>query len=272
MRLAVGQAQSSHDLDINVAAVVDLVEQTASAGGRLLLLSELFLNGYDLDEINKHPQAIAVTDPRLGPIRRSCRAEGVSAIVGAATAVALPESDEPYLHNSALWFGSDGSVRNVYDKIHLWAGERASFAPGERGVLLKFGGLTIGIGICYDAGFPEFCRAYAQAGADLILFASAFAMGNERTRYHIYNPARALESGAFVAVSNALGQLGGSVFFGESVIYDPYGVPVADAGDRPGVALIDVDRDVVNEAKASLQYLQDLKTDYDPIETEEELP
>lgn len=261
MRLAVGQAPASSAIDKNVTAAVHLIGEASTAGARLLLLSELFLTGYDLDRLSSDPEGIDPSDPRLDPLRSACEAGNVSALIGAAT-----PGPDGVLDNSLLWFGSDGSAVIIYRKVHLWEGERAIFTPGARGVLVPFEGLTIGLGICYDAAFPEFSRAYAAAGVDLILYASAFAYGTERSRYHIYHPARALESGSFLAVSNAFGPLGAGEFFGESAIYDPYGIRLADAGSTPGIVTADIVASTTTRARESLTYLTDRLTDYTPSE------
>lgn len=271
MRLAVGQALSTTNINANVASAVTLVNGAAASGARLVLLSELFLNGYDLDKFLTAPEPLAVDDLRLDDIRNACSANGVSALIGAATVADGEPGEMGVLDNSLLWFGTDGTTKIVYRKSHIWEGERVSFVRGDGGVIVGFDGVTLGLGICYDAGFPEFTRAYAKAGVDVILFSSAFALGDERSRYHIYHAARALESGAFVAVSNALGKLGESEFFGESAIYDPTGIRLVNAESKSRIVVADIDPIAVRDTRSSLTYLNDLLPDYTPRKIDEEL-
>jgi len=58
-------------------------------------------------------------------------------------------------------------------------------------------------------------------GAELIVYPSAFLEGEEKHRYHLYYPTRALENTVYVAVSNLSGEADGLMFFGESAIFDP---------------------------------------------------
>lgn len=266
MRLGVGQAPASDDLESNVASAVRLVHRAADDRVRLLVLSELFLHGYDLVGSAVRGPAITVGDPRLVPLASVCRDRGVSVFVGAATT----DGQGPP-HNSLLGFDADGSMRVLYRKVHLWNGERPHFAPGDRGVTVRLDGVVIGIGICYDAGFPEFSRAYAKAGVDAIVFGSAFAFGAERHRFHIYHPARALESGAVVAVSNAVGSLGSTRFHGESAIYASDGSRVVEVTDDEGVVAVDITPGSGAAARASLPYLDDLLPDYRPTLIAEEM-
>ena len=108
----------------------------------------------------------------------------------------------------------------TYNKIQLWATERAVFTPGDRYVMFGLDGFRIGVLICYDAGFPEH-SPLARAGADLIVCPSAFARGDEERRYDLYFPQRALENTVYVAVANAVGEQGGLSMFGAAASLGP---------------------------------------------------
>ncbi|MEY9778330.1 carbon-nitrogen hydrolase family protein [Arthrobacter sp. MW3 TE3886] len=274
MRVAVAQAPLTFDVDSNIRSAVELIGSAATGGARLLVLSELFLQGYRADAEYVRQTALTTDDARLEPIRRACAEFGVSAVVGASTK--SPDADTaryPSGHgNSLLWFGADASVSCIYSKTHLWEGEKAAFSPGAGGIIVPFEGLLIGLGICYDAAFPEFVRSYAQLGAELLVFSSAFARGAERSRYLVYHPARALESGAYLAVSNTLGTDGEIQYFGESGVYDPHGQVVSGGGAASGITIADIDPGHVVQARAALPYLSDLQHDYTPLLTRQEMP
>jgi 5-aminopentanamidase len=248
MRLAVGQPTTRNLLEDNVAAACSLVREAKAQDAQLLLLSELFLSGYCPRAIAADPQRLAVTldDPRLSPLVEAVRACGVPVALGAA----LRDTGTGELRNAMLWFRADGAVQHVYSKIHLWTAERPVFTPGDRQAVVDFGGLRLGIGICYDAGFPEFVRSYARAKADAVLFGSAFAVGDEQHRYGIYHPSRALENGIYVAVANCMGVVDSREYFGHSQVFDRQGrrlldlepsvqLGVADLADESDTRLVD---------------------------------
>ena len=257
MRLAVGQAPATSDVDEAVRAAVVLVDAAAAAGARLLLLSELFLTGYDPATWSIE-QSLDPGSPRLRPLRDAARSTGVSVLVGAAT-----RGTDGTLRNSLLLVDVDGSVGVAYDKRQLWVDERSSFVAGDDAVVLDVDGVLVGLGVCYDAGFPEAARAYGRAGVHALLFASAFASGEEQHRYELYHPARALENGCFTAVSNAVGRLGDVDFSGNGLVVDPRGHVVARLGDADEIIVVDVDVDDVVAARADLPYLTDLR----PVES-----
>jgi 5-aminopentanamidase len=233
MRLAVGQPRTRNRLEDNVSAACVLVREARAQDAQLLLLSELFLSGYRPTAVAADPQRLAVTvdDPRLSPLVETVRACGVPVVLGAA----VRDTGTGELRNAMLWFRADGIVQHVYSKIHLWTSERSVFTPGERQAIVDFGGLRLGIGICYDAGFPEFVRYYAYAKADAVLFGSAFAVGDEQHRYGIYHPSRALENGIYIAVANCIGTVDSREYFGHSQIFDRQGRRLLDV--EPSVPL-----------------------------------
>jgi len=252
-RVAVAQAAFGTDVAANVANAVRLRAAADAAGADLLVLSELFLPGYRLGGMDGD-RIVTLDDPRLAPLaERTSRTE---VLVGAA--VSTPAG----LVNGILRFRSGHPAELAYAKMHLWEGERVGFVAGDALALVEIAGLRVGLGVCYDAGFPEFSRAYARAGVDLIAFSSAFLEGEEGRRYEIYHAARALESGCYVVVSDAAGADGDSVFYGGSRVFDPAGRLLADLGADGELAIVDVSPETVAAARSELPYLAHLHPTY----------
>lgn len=218
MRLALGQPKNTGSVIENVEATVRLVQLAADAKSDLLVLPELQLSGYDLDGIaEREDLAVTVDDPRLHPLISECVRTSIDVLVGAA--VREPEG----LVNAILHIDAAGNTELVYRKIHLWDDEATIFQSGQHLKMMMIRGIHIGVAICYDAGFPEVARAYAESQAELLIFCSAFADGEQYHRYRIYHPARALENGVFVAVANAIGQHADQHMIGHSQIWSPTG-------------------------------------------------
>jgi predicted amidohydrolase len=255
MRLAIGQAPPRERLEENVAAAAHLAHMAADAGSDLLLLSELFLSGYAPDRIADDPGRWAVHegDARLAPLREACRERSIKVLVGAAY-----QDERRRLTNAVLLLDQNGGVERIYAKVHLWQPEKRGFDAGDRLTVLNLNGIKAGIGVCYDAGFPEFCRSYAAYGVDLLLFASSFAHGEEEARYDIYHPARALENGVYLAVANSVGEFAGAKFFGRSQIFGPRGACLIELSDDMGVGAYDIQPGAASNQ--GLPYLADLRT------------
>ena len=168
--------------------------------------------------------------------------------------------------NRAFLIGPDGLVLASYDKIHMFDidlpggesyRESANYQPGETAVICELPWGRIGLTICYDLRFPALYRALAEAGASFLTVPSAFTRKTGEAHWHVLLRARAIENGCFVLAPAQWGEhTGGRRSFGHSLIVDPWGEVLADAGDGVGLvsALIEVAR--VGEVRRMVPSLQ----------------
>jgi len=254
-RVAVAQAPSTPGrLGANIEQAVELISAAAGAGADLVLLPELFLPGYDPRGIAANPErcVISAGDPRCIKLGRACADHRTAVIVGGAFRI------REGIVNAALVISSEGKPIHLYRKVHLWGDERRAFVPGSRPTVVETGGLRVGMSICFDAGFPEHMRALALAGVDLIACPAAFALGEERRRYELYYPIRALENTVYVAVSNAVGEQGGLQMFGDSFLFGPRGNEIGRVKSAIGIATAVIDRGEIERAREDLPYLREV--------------
>lgn len=269
MRIAVGQVPFGTSITGNVAAAAALAGTAAASGASVLVLPELALSGYRPEAAHVRRNALEPRDTRLAPLSGAATGHGITVLAGAAVRTA--DDGAPAIANSVLAFSPDGTVNEVYRKVHLWGAEKTLFTPGSAGAVLHVEGISLGLGICYDAGFPAFVRRYRERGVQVLVFASAFALGAERLRYDIYHPARALETGAYLLVSNVCGRDDETVYFGGSAIFDPQGQRLSSLDAGSAVATADIDPSEVRRVRTALPYQADGHDRY-PAPFEKELP
>ncbi|MFJ9949247.1 carbon-nitrogen hydrolase family protein [Kitasatospora sp. NPDC091207] len=268
LRIAAAQAQAvAGDIPANVATVAELVREAASAGVRLVLFAEKFLSGYEPELIRTDPLKYSVQpgDPRLTPIADACRESGTAAVVGAAVRDADGE-----LRISALVFGPDGSLATRYDKQYLFKSERDTYRPGDTGRTLQLDGWRLGLGICYDSGFPEHARAAALDGCHAYLVGALFSVGHGHHESRTWFPARALDNTVYTVLANHIGATGGWQTCGASAVWSPDGRLLAEAGpDRRELVVADLDPEVLRATRESESLLEDLAT-RPPVTTREQ--
>ena len=117
---------------------------------------------------------------------------------------------------------------------------------------------TLGLTICYDIRFPALYRALAEAGAEVLTAPACFTRQTGEAHWHILQRARAIETGAFMISAAQAGiHEDGRETFGHSMIVDPWGRVLADAGGaEPGVILAEIDLAQVADARARIPALQ----------------
>ncbi len=231
MLLALAQiASAAAEVRVNVEHHVRAVASASAAGARLVLFPELSLTGYELDAIAADSAlALSVDDDRLLPLRRECRRQAVTAVVGAPTFRA------GCLHLSALVVDEAGDV-SAYDKRHLFGRESELFTPGRTERVLSIDGLRIALGICFDLSDETQVMAAAQADAwllGMLLSPGGYQADAERAA----DVAR--RHGIAVAMANHAAPTGGWVGAGRSGLWCPEEEPVT-AGTGPGVWLVDL--------------------------------
>lgn len=247
MRLAVLQAaarpqESGPDAVLaNLALLDDAARRAAAAGADLLVTPELFPTGYAPGSV--------FPDARIVPALCATAASHRVAVV----------ASEPWDGRiTAVVVSSSGDVLGRYAKTHLFGpDERAAFVPGTGAPLVvDISGVRVGVGICYDVEFPEFVRALALAGAELVCVPTA---NDDATVGRLLVPARGYENEVAVAYANHVGgSYNGGTFCGESVVAGPDGRVLA-RGERsaPALLLAGVTRKDVLSARAEVDHLRD---------------
>jgi predicted amidohydrolase len=245
VRVAAGQAVSvSGDLAANVATAARLTSLAAADGVRVLVLPEAFLTGYDAAAFaGPLPDASGLDDGWLDPLRDASAAGDVVVVAGTA----LRRGTDRRL--SQVVVRPDGSTTAPYDKQFLDGMEKDVFTIGEHGTSITVDGLELGLSICYDGCFPEHAQAAAVDGAVGYLSSSAYFPGGEHRR-DLYYAARAVENGMYVVFSGLTGTCGEYSFIGGSAVYDPEGRPLARLGEEEGLAVADLDVELVAATRA----------------------
>lgn len=256
LRIATAQAPvAPGDIPANAATAARLVRDAGDGGARVVVFAEKFLTGYEPELIRAEPERCAVNglaDPRLAPVVAACRESGVVAVVGAAV------YDGGELFVSALVVDG-GGVRARYDKQTLFKAERAVYRHGDVGLTLDVDEWRLGLGICYDSGFPEHARAAALDGCHAYVVGALFGVGNGYHESRIWFPARAFDNTVYAVLANHVGRTGEWETCGSSAVWGPDGRVVAEAGARDEeIVFADLDPDALHAAREAEPMLRDL--------------
>jgi 5-aminopentanamidase len=246
LRVAAVQAESvAGDVEANIATAASWTSAAADEGARLVVFPELFLCGYSPQTLADRPDSCDVSpaDARLCVLAELARARQVVVLVGASVRVR-----EAQRTLSLLAFSAAGEVTVAYDKQHLSGVEQSLFRAGTHGASLLVDRWPIGLGICYDGCFPEHARAASDDGALAYACPSAYVVGSEHRR-DLYYAARALDNGIYVVFADLVGRCGELEFTGGTAVFDPQGRVVTRVDAGSGLAVADLDRSVVDEAR-----------------------
>ena len=263
--VACAQMRSGRDPLANRDAAVSLVREAASRGARFVQTPEMTsLVARGRAELFEKASA-AEADPVLAALRETARTERIWLQIGS---LAVRNGDR--FANRAYLIDDAGEVAATYDKVHLFDAdlsggeswrESATYAGGDAAIAADTPFGRLGLTICYDVRFPALYRALAEAGAEILTAPACFTRQTGQAHWHVLQRARAIETGSFM-VSAAQGGLheDGRETFGHSMIVDPWGRVLADAGgDAPGVILAEIDLAAVAEARQRIPALKNAR-------------
>jgi len=232
MRIALVQQKAEASKDVNVARGLEAMEQAARDGAELIAFAELAFEPF-------HPQRLASGDPLAlaetipGPttelFQRKARELGVVVVLN------LYERDGTHAYDSSPVIDADGSLLGRTRMIHITEypcfHEQGYYTPGDTGApVYRTAAGGIGVAICYDRHYPEYMRALALAGADIVVVPQAGAIGEwPDGLYEGEMQVSAFQNGYFVALCNRVGEEECLTFGGESFICAPDGRVIARA-------------------------------------------
>jgi predicted amidohydrolase len=258
---ACAQMRSGRDVLKNRDDAVALVRQAADEGAHFVQTPEMTSLVERSREALFEKVGPQDADPTIAALREVARERGIVVHIGS---VAVKEGDR--IANRAVLIDTDGSIVATYDKVHLfdvdlpngesWR-ESNTYTGGERAVVAETPWGLIGLTICYDVRFPALYRALAENGASFLSAPACFTRQTGEAHWTVLHRARAIETGSFM-ISAAQGGTheDGRETFGHSIIVDPWGRVLAEAGDQPGVILAAIDTGLVADARGRIPTLR----------------
>ncbi|QNK82439.1 carbon-nitrogen hydrolase family protein [Nakamurella sp. PAMC28650] len=286
IKVAAAAENFGRDLEEAYRTIERLVGQARAAGVELLVLPEAALGGYlsslgaadDSDpdlwaqRISRLPPALKIDGPELARVRQIAGDLVVCLGICEDGSAGADHSADTFplitRYNTAVALTGD-AVLGVHRKVHQPLGENMSYAAGESFDAFDTPVGRMGMMICYDKAFPEAARSLAVDGAEIIACLSAWPAARTaptpdlhqdrwKRRFDLFDRARALENQVVWVSANQAGSFGSLRFVASAKVVDPGGEVLADTGIEAGLAVAEVDLDVMlGTARRSMFHLRD---------------
>lgn len=247
------------EVEHNYANAERWIRRAADTGADVVVLPEMWSGGFLTTELEDRLADVEGirTKAFLSQLARELKIN----IVGGSVAT---KKGEAY-YNTCYVANREGKIIAEYDKAHLFsfAGEDQRYSAGDKLVTFQLDGIACGIIICYEVRFPEWCRKQALAGSK-ILFVPAEWPLERVAHWRILNQARAIENQMFMVAVNGCGEVVPNKYnAGNSMIINPLGNVLADAGEKPEEKMImtDVDLAELDKARNSMTVFEDRRVD-----------
>ena len=274
--LGLVQRACSSDREGNLVGTCEAVREAARRGATIVVLQELF----DL------PYFCQARDPAIFDLAQPLDGATVSTMSTLAKELSIvvivpffERRASGLCHNTLVVLGPDGVRLSTYRKMHIpddpQYSEKFYFAPGDSGfrpVTTPFG--RLGTLICWDQWFPEAARLLALANAQILLYPTAIGwieaekaqLGDAQLdAWKTMHRAHAIANGIYVAAVNRVGieEQGDSKleFWGHSLVCDPAGRIIAEAGESEQLLVVDCDLELIEVQRRWWPFFRDRRID-----------
>ena len=209
MRIALVQQRASSDREANRRRGLAAAEEAAKKGAQVICFAEL---AFDLflpqDPATEEARRLAEEVP--GPTTELFCAR--AAELGVVFVLNLFERAGALTFDSSPVINADGSLLGITRMVHItdYEGfhEKGYYAPGDRGAPVydtAYG--RIGVAICYDRHYPEYMRALALGGAEVVFVPQAGALGEwPEGMFEAEMRVAAFQNGIYTALCNRVGR------------------------------------------------------------------
>lgn len=259
-RIALIQQHSTSNIEENIHRGVENARIAAKSGAQIICFAELAFTPF-------YPQKVAdeshlqLAEPIPGPITDTF--SQLARELEVVFILNLYEHAGDKAYDSSPVINTDGSIMNVTRMIHIteyeFFHEQGYYSPGDGDIKIydtPYG--KLGVSICYDRHFPEYMRALALAGVEIVFIPQAGAVGEwPEGLYQAELQVAAFQNGYFVALCNRVGKEENLTFAGESFVCAPDGKVIARGKSlEDDIVYADINLSQVYQSHAKRLFMQ----------------
>jgi len=207
----------------NHAKVLAMIEKAKPQPGSLVVLPEMFATGFSMNVSAIHDSDSHETQDFLAQTAADYRIYLLGGVV--------TKDQTGRGRNECVVFSTDGREIARYTKQYPFTigGESDCYVAGESGCVFELEKFSVAPFICYDLRFPEIFRRAVSQGANLYTVIASWPVMREEHWVTLLR-ARAIENQAYVIGVNRCGNDPKYYHPGRSLIVDPHGKVMVDAG------------------------------------------
>jgi predicted amidohydrolase len=262
-RISVCQTAVTADKNRNLLRARAMLGRAKAAGAGLAVLPEMFNCPYETACFSAYAEKVP-HGPTCAMLSSAAKKLRMTVVGGS-----MPERDGRRLYNTSPVFDASGRLVARHRKIHLFDVSLKSVAMRESGVLSAGEAVTVfktaagafGLVICYDARFPELFRLMLRKNIIGAVMPGAFSVETGSAHWKALLRMRAVDNQIYMAAASPARNRSGYRAYGHSMIVDPWGTPLAEAGARPALITAEIDLARLQKIRGRLPLLRHRRTD-----------
>ncbi|MGG3469935.1 carbon-nitrogen family hydrolase [Neobacillus pocheonensis] len=230
-----------------------LIKKAMANKPDIIVLPELWTTGYDLTRLNEIADIGASQTIQF--LQNAAKKHHVHFVGGS-----VANQGESGVKNTLLIVNNEGQLIHQYSKLHLFKlmDEHLYLEAGNEKGLFRLEDQPFAGVICYDIRFPEWIRTHTSHGAEA-LFVVAEWPAARLSHWRSLLIARAIENQCFVIACNRSGADPKNQFAGHSIVIDPWGEIIAEAGEKEEILTVEIELGSVKEIRKLIPIFEDRK-------------
>jgi omega-amidase len=261
--IGICQMQVEDDKSLNLRKAEQMVQIAAEQGANLVVLPEVFHAPYEPAGFKYYAETFP--GPSTEMLSRAAARYNICLVGGS-----IIETDTAgRLFNTSYVFGGNGELLGKHRKVHLFDvdgvitfKESEVITPGNDLTLIDYQGLRFGVMICYDIRFPEWSRAAALEGAQLVVVPGAFNMSSGPSFWELIMRTRAVDNQVYIAAASPARNLTASYHaWGHSMVVDPWGKILTEADNEEEVITAAFDPTYMEKVRRDMPLLKHRRGD-----------
>lgn len=264
-KVGIIQMAVTDDKEANLKKAQTMIIQARQQGAEMVVLPEVFNAPYQTSLFPDY------AEPYPGPstelMARLARKQRILLVGGSI----IEQDSSGKLYNSSFVFDETGSLLARHRKIHLFdinlpgkvaVRESDTLHAGDTITVVKHDKLCFGLMICYDCRFTELGRAAVLEGAEVLVIPAAFTATTGEAHWDMLMRSRAVDNQCYViAASPARNPEASYQVWGHSMVVDPWGRIVVEAGEGEEIVYADLDFKLLQQIRQELPLLQHRRPD-----------
>lgn len=263
LKVALIQLAGSHpDKSKNLSRAAQFVAKamTEQPDTKLVVLPECFNSPYAVDKFREYAEVISIESPSVKALSDIARQWKIT-LVGGSIPELEPESDKIY--NTSVVFNEMGEIIGTHRKAHLFDidipggitfKESTTLSGGDKNTIIDAADYgKFGLGICYDMRFPELAMISARKGAFAMIYPSAFNTTTGPMHWHLLARSRSIDNEIYTLLCSPARNMDASYHaYGHSVVVNPRGEIIAEAGEGEEIIYAELDPESIDNTRQAI--------------------
>lgn len=261
--IGICQMQVEDDKSLNLRKAEQMVQSAADQGANLVILPEVFHAPYEPAGFRNYAETFP--GPSTEMLSRVAAHHNICLVGGSIIEV----DTAGRLYNTSYIFGGNGELLGKHRKVHLFDvdgvitfKESDVITPGNDLTIIDYKGFRFCVMICYDIRFPEWSRAAALEGAQLVVVPGAFNMSSGPSFWELMMRTRAVDNQVYIAAASPARNLTASYHaWGHSMIVGPWGKILTEADSQEEVITAALDPAHMERVRREMPLLKHRRRD-----------